>query len=207
VLASKWSNEPDSEAPVKWELGVILIVVCVVVGIAGVEVLGRRTADAGGSAGVKVEMREILHGNISDEFGTNRVYIWRNALRVFPDNPIIGSGPDTFRNAFPIDAQLEYGEMYDKAHNEYLQILICQGILGLLCYLVFLGCVLFKSVPRAFKDPVIMAVLAALAGYCVQAFFNISHPVASQMLWVFAGILASRRFVSGQWSVATSTDN
>jgi hypothetical protein len=139
------------------------------------------------------EAREMLHGRAHGTFGSSRIHIWQSALEAFPiGNPLIGSGPDTFWYTLPIEAhQLTPGFLgYDKAHNEYLQILICQGILGLLCYLVFLGYLLFKTVPRAFKNPLLMAVLIGFAGYCVQAFFNISLPIASQMLWVIAGMLA-----------------
>jgi len=192
VLAIR-GKEIDPETPARWKLGVVLIGVCIVAGVAGAEILGRQDPESGNTNFV-YEVREILHGNIQDEFGTNRVYIWRNALEVYPNYPMIGSGPDTFRHAFPEDAQFYYGEPYDKAHNEYLQILICQGIIGLICYLVFLGGVLLKSIPKVFKNPMVMAVLAAFVGYSAQAFFNISVPIASQMLWVLAGMLASKRF-------------
>jgi hypothetical protein len=139
------------------------------------------------------EAREMLHGRAEDSFGSRRYYIWRNALEAFPsDNLLIGSGPDTFTQAFPNQAEARalHGVTYDKAHNEYLQILICQGILGLLCFLVFLGYLLIKAIPKAFKNPLLMAVLAGFTGYSVQAFFNISLPIASQMLWVAAGVMA-----------------
>lgn len=192
-ILTRFGKERGDNAPAKWKLGVILIVACIVTGLIGVEVLGSRAARQENPNRLLVEARGVLHGNIRDEMGTNRVYIWRNALQVFPDHPIIGSGPDTFHNAFPEEAQMFYGSEYDKAHNEYIQILICQGILGLLCYLAFIALVLRKAVPKAFGNPLVMAVLAAFAGYCVQAFFNISVPISSQMLWVFAGMLTSKR--------------
>ena len=165
-----------------------------VAGIAGIEILGRADPADENPSGLMYEAREILHGNIKDELGTNRVYIWRNALAALPNYPIIGTGPDTFAQAFPEEAHMRYGESYDKAHSEYIQILICQGILGLACYLVFLVGILLKSIPAAFTNPLAMAVLAAFVGYCAQAFFNISLPIASQTLWVFAGMLASKQF-------------
>ena len=179
----------DSGGIARWKLGVILLAAAIVVGFVGVELLGRSE-----NTGPIYQAREILHGNIDDTFGTNRVFIWRNALAAFPQHPIIGSGPDTFGLAFPDEAQWYYGEMYDKAHNEYIQILICQCILGFLCYLVFLGDNFRKAVVKALRNPMLMAVLAAFVGYCVQAFFNISTPIASHMLWVCAGILACKRF-------------
>jgi len=191
LILNRIGKEPDPDAPPKWKLGVILIVVSIIIGIAGIEVMGRPDADGGGS-GILYEAREVLHGNIQDEFGTNRIFIWRNALSVFPNNPIIGTGPDTFRFAFPAEAH-EVFETYDNAHNEYINYLITHGILGLLAYLIFVMSIIVFSVRKAFHDPVIMAFMAAFAGYLAQAFFNISHPIASQMLWVFAGVLMCRR--------------
>jgi hypothetical protein len=181
--------EPDHR--LRWKPGVIILAAIVLIGIAGIEVMGRRTES---ETNPIYQAREILHGRIADEFGTNRVYIWRNALSEFPHHSaLIGSGPDTFLYAFPDKAHLVYGEVYDKAHNEYLQILICQGILGLLCFLVFLGALLIKSVRKVLKntDPLLLAVTVAFIGYCVQAFFNISLPIASQTLWCLAGVMAS----------------
>jgi len=194
IILTTRGKARDPQAPVKWLPGVILIVVCIVVGIAGVEFLGRRYADAGDTGNIIYQVREVLHGRISNEFGTNRVYIWKNALKVWPEHPVIGSGPDTFGQVFPAAAQNFYGETYDKAHNEYIQILICQGLIGFLCYLVFLVGAAIKAIPKAFKNPLVMAVLAAFIGYCAQAFFNISLPIASQMLWVLAGMLANKGF-------------
>jgi len=191
VLAIK-GKDSDPKAPVKWKLGVILIAVCIIAGFAGLEILGRTDPETPRYDFV-YEMREVMHGNIRDEFGSARVYIWRNALEVFPNNPIIGSGPDTFYNAFPSEAHGYMGQDYQNAHNEYLQILICQGILGLLCYLVFLGGILPKPIRAAFRNPLLVAALVAFVGYCGQAFFNLSLPITSQLLWVLAGMLASKR--------------
>lgn len=194
IVLMRFGKELSFDRKIRWLPGVILIVVIIVLGIAGVEVFGGRIAKTEEPSGMIYEAREVLHGNIYDELGTNRVYIWRNALKAYPDRPLIGSGPDTFFQAFPEDAHGRYGQNYDAAHNEYIQILICQGILGLLCYLLFLVSASLRAVPKAFRNPLVMAVLAAFVGYLVQAFFNISLPIASQALWVFAGMLANKRF-------------
>jgi len=188
------SSDAPPDAPIKWKLGVILMAACLVVALIGVEVAGRPDAETGVGAGMIYEAREILHGNIRDEFGTNRIYIWRHALALFPDNPIIGSGPDTFRFVFPPEAQFRYDEFYENAHNEYIHILVSQGILGLLAYLVFLGGIFLKAVPISFRNPLVAVILVAFTCYCAQAFFNLSLPITSQILWVFAGMLASKRF-------------
>jgi O-antigen ligase len=186
-----WEKKKNTgyDSRVKWKLGVVILGAVFVVSIAGVEVVGRRIE---AEANMIYQAREILHGRIDDEFGSQRVYIWRNALKAVPKYPVLGSGPDTFFLAFPHEAQGLYNQSYDKAHNEYLQILICQGILGLLAYLVFLGSLFVRAVPKAlrFKNPLLFAATVTFFGYCVQAFFNISMPISSQMMWVTAGVMA-----------------
>jgi len=169
---------------INWKLGIILIAIFIIIGIILIEVFGRV------EGGLVYQAREIMHGNIDDEFATKRVYIWRNALSVLKEQPFIGSGPDTFGYVFPFEAQYFYDVFYDKAHNEYLQILICQGFLGLILYLVFLITLFTKSILPASKNPLLMAVLAAFTGFCFQAFFNISTPIVNPLFWVLAGLMS-----------------
>jgi len=196
-VLNRKGKEPDPDAPPKWKLGVILIAGSLVIGVVGVEIMGREEAQRGeGFAGrLLFEAREVMHGNISGEMGSGRAHIWRHAFAAVPDNPIIGSGPDTFEFAFPEDAQGFMGARFDTAHNEYIQILVTHGILGVLAYMVFLGGVLLTGLRKAFKNPLAMAALAGFFGYCVQAVFNISLPIVSMMLWVFAGMLANKNFI------------
>ena len=193
IFLSRWGKEPDPDSRVKWKHGVILMAVCIMAGFIGVEFMGRQNVERGYGRFV-YEAREIMHGNIEHDMGSGRILIWEGAMEAFPAYPILGTGPDTFFHATPEWIHVVGRVSFDKAHNEYIQILICQGILTLLAYLVFLSAVLVNSVREAFRNPLVMAVLAAFFGYCVQAFFNISLPIATQMLWVFAGMLVSTRF-------------
>jgi hypothetical protein len=188
MIRRKTDISGQMSGSVRWKHGLIIMLAVIICGIAGVEALGRTE-----SAGIIYELRELIHGRPRDSFGTNRLYIWRHALRAFTNRPVIGSGPDTFELVFPADAQGFYMENYEKAHNEYIQILVCQGILGLLAYLIFLCDILRKVISKAFRDPILMAVTAAFIGYAAQAVFNISAPIASQMLWVFAGMMANEK--------------
>jgi len=198
----RFSKEREEGSPGKWKPGVLIIIVVVVASLIGIEFFGRNeaTRDDGFAQRLLFEAREVLHGNLSDDMGSYRVLIWRGALTdSFLQNPIIGTGPDTFVHSFPQWANELADVRFDTAHNEYIQILITHGILGLLAYLVFLAGVFVKGIKRAFYDPIKMAVLAAFAGYLVQAFFNINLPIVSQILWVFAGILAISRKEDEPW--------
>jgi hypothetical protein len=198
-MVIRFAKEPKLDDPIRWKRGVILLAVGIVAGGLMLEFIGRSEA-----TGRVYEIRQMIHGNVNPRFGSNRIHIWTNALRSFANSPnspdrqianiFIGSGPDTFAQAFPTEAHGVYGESYDKAHNEYLQILICQGFLGLFAYVAFLGVVFCNAIKNAFKNPMLMAVMAGFTALCVQAFFNINLPICSQMLWVFAGLMANKKF-------------
>ena len=196
----------DNDARIKWKLGLVLFTLIIATGFVGIEIFGRSE-----NRGMIYEAREMLHGNFQDEFGTLRIFTWRHGLLAFTQHPIIGSGPDTFRSALSAEAHsigmFSYGYIFDKAHNEYLQILVCQGILGLLSYLLFLGWIFIKSIPKAYKNPLVLATLIAVTGYLVQAFFNISMPIASQILWVLLGLLMNERVRSGEFDAPANKDH
>jgi len=78
------------------------------------------------------------------ESGTIRKYVWLGAIEVFKNYPVIGSGTDTFTYTFPkfkpIEHNLtsEWNFIYNRAHNEYLNILANNGVLGFTAYIILI---------------------------------------------------------------------
>lgn len=144
------------------------------------------------------EASELLHGRWDDAFGSGRLYIWRSVWPLVSERPWLGGGPDTL--GLRTDAAFtrwseELGvtlrAAVDSAHNEYLGILINQGLLALACFLGLLGLLALRWVRTAHRDP-----LAALCGgaalcYCIQAFFGVSSPVSTPYLWAALGLLCA----------------
>lgn len=131
-----------------------------------------------------------------DNAGSYRMFIWRRAVTLLPERPLLGYGPDNFGNPFmkkfKQDVYDKIGNVYfDKAHNEYLQIAICTGIPSALCYIVFIGLIEFKALKKARKDILIVPVFCGVTGYLVQAFFNISVVSVAPVFWAMLGILSS----------------
>ncbi|HWR24513.1 MAG TPA: O-antigen ligase family protein [Feifaniaceae bacterium] len=196
LIAGRVRFTPNAVA-MRWA-GVALIALILALGAAAVEHIGKDPA-----SGTIYQARELLHGNLQDEFGSYRGFIWNRTFRLLKESTpvpqlLFGSGPDTFVDRFgPFqdEAKALLHIIYDKAHNEYLQILICQGVLGLISYLVFIGAVLKNAVKRAFSDPLLLACLLACVSYLVQAFFSISLPISAPVFWILLGVVAllSRR--------------
>jgi len=81
------------------------------------------------------------------ESGTIRKIVWTGALRIWqasPKNLLLGTGPETFAMAYyqyrPIEHNntSEWELLYNKAHNEFLNIVSNTGLLGLVSYFVLL---------------------------------------------------------------------
>jgi len=139
-------------------------------------------------------MINIEESETRDSVGSGRWYIWRNALPLLDDHILLGSGPDTFGLVFP---QTDGTQMFDKAHNEYLQMAITLGIPALLVYLFILVKILLMGYKKAQKlegqnQIIQFGLLAIIIAYLTQAFFNISVIPVAPFFWILLGILYRR---------------
>jgi O-antigen ligase len=81
--------------------------------------------------------------NGGTESGDIRKIVWSGALSLIQKYPLLGTGPETFAYTYywtrPTTHNMtsEWDFLYNKAHNEYLNIAACSGLLGLLAYLYF----------------------------------------------------------------------
>ncbi|MDR1769692.1 MAG: O-antigen ligase family protein [Hungatella sp.] len=132
----------------------------------------------------------------SDDWGTHRGYNWRigveNYSRLSAIHKIFGYGPDTYGilthfNNYT-DMVMKYGEVYDSAHNEYLQYFITMGPLSLLSYMVFIISSGVRMVKRSKGDICVIAVLFAVVCYAVQAVVNISVPIVAPIMFILLAI-------------------
>ncbi len=75
------------------------------------------------------------------ESGDIRKVVWEGAIKVWERYPVFGSGVETFAYAYYKDRPAahnllsEWDFLYNKAHNEYLNLLATTGSVGMLTYL------------------------------------------------------------------------
>ena len=146
--------------------------------------------------GFLYEASELMHGRWDDDFGSGRLYIWRNVLQLVPERPLLGGGPDTLglrTNAaferFDESLGILIHSGIDAAHNEYLNILVNQGALALLPYMAMLIASAVRWVRDSEKEPIILICGCAILGYSIQAFFGISSPISTPYLWITLALL------------------
>ena len=146
--------------------------------------------------GTIYEMREVLHGNWDDSFGTGRIYIWKQVLELIPQHLWLGTGPDTMMAAqipgyVRQNQELGISTQFwvDTAHNEYLNIIYHQGILAGLAYLAALVGSAVKWIRRSSANPVVAVCGGAVLCYCIQAFFGFSMCQTAGLFWIFWALL------------------
>jgi len=173
----------------------------IISGMIGLEIVGSRLYDS--QHNFIWQAREMMHFRMDDSFGSGRGFIWRNAMEVIPYNPIFGTGPDTFYYAlggFGSErqnlARELHNEVYDKAHNVFLQIAVCMGVPALLAYIAFLGGVFIPAVKHAFKRPVLLAFGAAALSYVIQGFFMVEVPITTPLVWIAFGVIAAETWMA-----------
>ena len=146
--------------------------------------------------GVLWEIHEILNGRARDSFGHHRWGVWKYSIELFKHNWLFGTGPDTFYYSFG-DFIKQIGDNpgvykgFDFAHNAYLNILVCNGIVTMLIY-VFLNAQLCIHAFRI-RNPVGAMCGLGLACYCIFEFFTFSIFFVAPMAWTIRGILAGMK--------------
>ncbi|MBP3920763.1 MAG: O-antigen ligase family protein [Bacilli bacterium] len=139
------------------------------------------------------------NNELSGNYGNGRMFIWKNIIVRVPRYAFHGVGVDCLLFAPDITLTGEFGSgnfvYFDKAHNEYLQKLICEGIFSLITYLGFLFVIFITSWKRFFKgDSSIIYLFLPFVGYCIQAFFNISVIEVAPLFFLVSGLLYDRNF-------------
>jgi O-antigen ligase/tetratricopeptide (TPR) repeat protein len=129
----------------------------------------------------------------------SRLAIWGGGLRVFQSHPWVGAGLDTFRIAFAEKQgddfwQAEWGVQPSRAHNEAIQVLATQGLVGMAAGLLLLWGIVRVGV-RAWRRsggdrPLVAALLAGLAAFVVQDFFCFTVASCGALFVTLAALLS-----------------
>lgn len=144
----------------------------------------------------------------NDNWGTMRGYIWRKSLELYANFPLMhklfGYGPDTFgimtTQTFMGDMISATSQVFDTAHNEYLQYLLTIGPIGLVAYLVFIigncrkmakywicenekksGMAGSEGLPA--RSICVIGCMFAVICYCTQALVNLNLPITAPVMW------------------------
>ena len=157
--------------------------------------------------------RQIPSSNqlvFNDNWGTHRGHNWRIAFTNFTQNfnlfqRLFGYGPDTYlivsERTFYEEMVSRYGEVYDSAHNEYINYLICEGLVGLIAYLGIFISGLRLAIKQIKNNIYILAPIMAVIAYLVQAFVNIAIPITTPVFFILFYICVAEHFSNKEINV------
>lgn len=181
-------NENKSEVYINKQkngTGIKLIIALAVVLISGIAVIiyGRKN--------------NLAMFDFNDKWGSYRGYIWRRVTGLYGELPfvqkIFGHGNESIRSLMDdrfYDEMLQVtGTVYDNAHNEYLQYLVTQGLLGMLSYVGVVVTAAIAGVKKIKKSPYILGLLLAVVSYGVQAIFNVNQCITTPYMFLMTAML------------------
>lgn len=127
-----------------------------------------------------------------------RLLLWASALRIWREHPLLGTGPDTFQLAYPRHRQLAVWNVEgpttpQHAHDQYLQVLATQGLLGLGA-LALVGLGLWRALREGLAGPeraLALVVAAALTAVALHLLLSLAV-VSISLLAVVLAALADR---------------
>ncbi len=123
---------------------------------------------------------------VQDTYGSHRIQLWRESLKLIAQNPIFGIGIDNYSHGVFPDLALS-------PHNEFIQLALFCGIPALIAYLVFIGYSYVKAIikNKELNDLQLIGVCVVFA-YSVSAFFGNTMVYTTPY---FAFFLASMQFL------------
>ena len=142
----------------------------------------------------KDESISMVNGTAKNtiDYGTGRIYIWKKTLQKIPKYLIHGIGIDNFYYILDGKPIIRHNQYYDKAHNELLQILVTEGLLCCLTYIIMYFIVIKNGIKNSFKNKEIYYILPVV-GYIVQAMFNISVITVAPFFYIAMGLNLDRK--------------
>jgi O-antigen ligase len=193
----------------KWLVPAAAVALACIVGGAAALIRAFPAGPVARHAPTVIERLALTNPAGTDE---SRTMQWRAAIDGFKDRPILGYGLENHNLVW--SAHLDPGiyridtDIYDRTHNQFLEILATTGILGAIAFLgvwLAIGVTLFRAYRDGDVSPGSLAVLGGIQiAYAVYLCFWFVD-LNSTMLWIlFAALIAFRENPYGVLRPASS---
>ena len=121
----------------------------------------------------------------------SRLNLWADMLPIVPRFPVFGVGWNAFSTAYPWYQTVLKDLWVGEAHNDYLQVLLDGGLLGLSIVLCLLALVFRAALARASRDPLDLGLFGALLGLAFHEVVDFNGQIpANAATWVALAALA-----------------
>lgn len=168
----------------------IIVVLILVLGLVNRQVFEHYSDTAG-------QIEKLSTGEVA-RFGSGRVYLYEKFVKLAvetPKNALVGVGPDCLflYGRVSKEDKMKYPELEgiaEKAHSDPIEYASTMGIPALICYLFFIGSILYMSLAAGgAASPEFTAIFAGWLGYLIQSLFNAPAAGVVGIFYVFAAII------------------
>ncbi|MDO5561717.1 MAG: O-antigen ligase family protein [bacterium] len=126
-----------------------------------------------------------------------RKIVWRGALDIWRAHPLFGTGVETFAYSYynyrPNDHNWtsEWDFLYNKAHNEFLNLAANSGAFGIFTYLsifIVFGILVLKYLWQKKNSPLLIGLSSSLVAISITNFFGFSTVTVQVLLFLFLAL-------------------
>lgn len=121
---------------------------------------------------------------------TERILIWQSAWNMFKDHPVFGVGLGQYTENY----QQKYISQHAKepnlthAHNNFMQMLAENGIVGFIGFVIMFGYIIFKNLIAWFRTRNVYTLMIVSSTVCLllQGFteYNVGNSAVIKMYWL-----------------------
>lgn len=174
-----------------------IVPVAVIVVIAGIVFIICMQAQGVLPATISDKLSGISYFNWGDDWGNGRGRIWRFSVKIFSEgslrHKLFGVGPDCFNSYvntyYGEEEALLWGEkLLTNAHNEWLNILINAGFLGVAAYIGIFVTAIGRFYHKHQQDIWLAGIAAACISYMCYNFFCYQQVLCTPFIFTLMGI-------------------
>ena len=130
-----------------------------------------------------------------------RLIVWKGGVELLKRYPLLGTGPETFALSYfftrPVEHNLtsEWDFVYNKAHNEFINVAANSGFIGITFYLFMISTLLGIAAYRFYHTKqgstalFALLVFSTVAGLSISNFFGFSTSTTQLFLYLFPVLL------------------
>lgn len=142
-------------------------------------------------------IKNIGFFNFDLSWGNHRGFNWRMAIKALGKANIkdwlVGVGPDCFSTVMDMYFRDEvrtywHGDQLACAHNEWLNMLVTQGILGLVAYTGIFVSIMIRLGKIVCKEKMAIPFMAAILAYVGYNIFCYQQCIGTPVVFIFMGI-------------------
>ena len=164
-----------------------------------------------GNASPSISKKVISLFNSGEGELQARLFLWEKAMSAITVRPLLGYGLDNQgialeRFGLEYARKFKHAGILDRAHNNYLDITLAQGLAGLAAYLWVVAtfliwlCKTTKAEQNTKQKIMYCGLLAAFCGYFINDFFTFSTVSVAPTFWSLMGLTLSMNRLKGNVS-------